>query len=239
MKNTILSLLVAVGLIGSASAQTTLFRDDFSGNSVDATKWDVTNLGGGYITQGGGVLTFNHPNFWDGAFITTKMGFDTPYRVDGSFLPDPDYPITTITLRTSGSYGGYYNDPYGIQLGLYFGTSAALVYFTPDTNVSLIDFNAVFNPNQWNTFSIYDYGDSISLIINNNAVLDKFAVSPTMGVGNKVALTDSDNGNFNGDIDASSIGPVTISSVPEPSTYALFGIGAIGMLMVMRRKKTA
>jgi hypothetical protein len=28
-------------------------------------------------------------------------------------------------------------------------------------------------------------------------------------------------------------------SVPEPSTYALFGIGAIGMLLVMRRKKTA
>ena len=27
--------------------------------------------------------------------------------------------------------------------------------------------------------------------------------------------------------------------IPEPSTYALFGIGAIGMLMVMRRKKTA
>ncbi|MEI7463490.1 MAG: PEP-CTERM sorting domain-containing protein [Candidatus Taylorbacteria bacterium] len=25
--------------------------------------------------------------------------------------------------------------------------------------------------------------------------------------------------------------------VPEPSTYALFGIGAIGLLMVMRRKK--
>jgi hypothetical protein len=28
------------------------------------------------------------------------------------------------------------------------------------------------------------------------------------------------------------------SAVPEPSTYALFGLGAIGMLMVMRRKKT-
>ena len=34
--------------------------------------------------------------------------------------------------------------------------------------------------------------------------------------------------------------PVTIvNTVPEPSTYALFGIGAIGMLMVLRRKKTA
>ena len=32
---------------------------------------------------------------------------------------------------------------------------------------------------------------------------------------------------------------VGILIVPEPSTYALFGIGAIGMLMVMRRKKTA
>jgi hypothetical protein len=32
---------------------------------------------------------------------------------------------------------------------------------------------------------------------------------------------------------------VTGTAVPEPSTYALFGIGAIGMLMVMRRKKTA
>ena len=27
--------------------------------------------------------------------------------------------------------------------------------------------------------------------------------------------------------------------IPEPSTYALFGIGVIGLLMVMRRKKTA
>ena len=31
----------------------------------------------------------------------------------------------------------------------------------------------------------------------------------------------------------------TAQLVPEPSTYALFGLGAIGMLMVMRRKKTA
>jgi len=31
----------------------------------------------------------------------------------------------------------------------------------------------------------------------------------------------------------------SVAVVPEPSTYALFGLGAIGMLMVMRRKKTA
>lgn len=39
------------------------------------------------------------------------------------------------------------------------------------------------------------------------------------------------------------IGPALLpgetAAVPEPSTYALFGIGAIGMLMVICRKKTA
>ena len=30
-----------------------------------------------------------------------------------------------------------------------------------------------------------------------------------------------------------------VQSVPEPSTYALFGLGGIGVLMVLRRKKTA
>ena len=32
---------------------------------------------------------------------------------------------------------------------------------------------------------------------------------------------------------------VSLVSVPEPSTYALFGMGAIGILIVLRRKKTA
>ena len=32
---------------------------------------------------------------------------------------------------------------------------------------------------------------------------------------------------------------IEFNVVPEPSTYALFGLGAIGMLMLMRRKKTA
>ena len=35
------------------------------------------------------------------------------------------------------------------------------------------------------------------------------------------------------------VAEIALQSVPEPSTYALFGLGAIGMLMVLRRKKTA
>ena len=32
---------------------------------------------------------------------------------------------------------------------------------------------------------------------------------------------------------------ITAGAVPEPSTYALLGIGAMGLLMVLRKKKTA
>jgi hypothetical protein len=35
------------------------------------------------------------------------------------------------------------------------------------------------------------------------------------------------------------VSSLNVQAIPEPSTYALFGLGAIGMLMVMRRKKTA
>ena len=236
MKKHILSLLVAVGLIGSAPAQTTVFQDDFSGTSVDATKWDVTNLGGGYVTQGGGVLTFNHPNFWDGVFITTKTEFNTPYKIVGSFLPDPDYAISVVTFRASGSYGGYYNDPYGMSLAFFFGLSANLSYGTSTEGQSLVDVPVSFNINGWNSYSIYDYGDSISVIFNDSTIIDKLAVSPSMKVGNKVVFTDSDNGNFSGLIDKSSMGPVTISSVPEPSTCAFFGLGALAMIAAYRRK---
>ena len=50
----------------------------------------------------------------------------------------------------------------------------------------------------------------------------------------------TDEGNWSGgSYNSSYVGPITVSTIPEPSIYALFGIGAIGMLMVMRRKKTA
>jgi hypothetical protein len=34
-----------------------------------------------------------------------------------------------------------------------------------------------------------------------------------------------------------STGKLTVQAVPEPSTYALLGLGALGMLVVLRRRK--
>jgi len=85
MKRYILYLIVTVGLIVSASAQTTLFQDDFSGTSVDTSKWSVNTIGYGSVTQGNGILSFNHPSGSSKANITTVSQFNQPFTISGSF----------------------------------------------------------------------------------------------------------------------------------------------------------
>jgi len=238
MKKLILFLLVAVGLIGSASAAV-VFQDDFSGTSVDATKWDVTNLGGGYITQGGGVLTFNHPGYSDGSILKSLHDFNTPFEISGSFQ-GPANSIHSIITRASGDYHNvFYNDAFGLVFNFYFGNSLSIYMMSPDNIIQNIeggDVSITYNPMTWNYYRITDYGNSATVELNG-AIIANVAVDPSFGYGNKILLTDGDN--WGGGPSYSSIGPVTISSVPEPSTYALFGIGAIGLLLVLRRKKTA
>ena len=207
--------------------------------SVDATKWDVTNLGGGYITQGGGALTFNHPNYSGGTLLTSLHDFNTPFQISGSFS-GPANSINGIITRASGDYHKiFYNDPFGLVFSFYFGTSLSIFKMTPDSTIVNIpggDIYITYDPTAWNYFKISDYGNSATVELNGTMIAN-IAVDPSFGYGHKIVLTDGDN--WGGGPSYSSIGPVTVSSVPEPSTYALFAIGAIGMLRVMRRKNTA
>jgi hypothetical protein len=59
------------------------------------------------------------------------------------------------------------------------------------------------------------------------------------GTGNGGTTWTLDSISFNSTPGASVTVTDTTAAIPEPSTYALFGIGAIGMLMVMRRKRAA
>ena len=59
------------------------------------------------------------------------------------------------------------------------------------------------------------------------------------GTGNGGTTWTLDSISFNSTPGASVTVTDTTAAVPEPSTYALLGIGAIGLLMVLRKKKTA
>jgi hypothetical protein len=238
MKRIILSTLVAVKMIGSANAITTLVQDHFIGVSVDVTKWSVINLGGGYITQGGGTLTFNHPNYSDGVYLTSLYDFNTPFEITGSFQGVGNNAIHSFITRASGDHHSvFYNDAFGLNFNFYYGSSLSIYMMTPDSTIVNIpggDVNITYDPTAWNYFKIADYGNSATVELNG-AMIAKIAVDPSFGYGRKIILTDGDNWGYGPSY--SSIGAVTVAAVPEPSIHFLFGIGVIGMLIVSRRKK--
>ncbi len=217
-----------------------LFQDDFQSDTLDTAKWDVTSYLSGYVTQSNGNLTLNHPNA-GGAFITSKVNLFSPYEISGSFLSYPGYGINGIHLRATGQYDqSHYNDPYGIWVGFYFGTNVNIEYASTTTGWTfLYDLPVSYDVASRNYFSIIDYGDSISVSLNGSLIIDKFAVDPNMGEGNKIVLADSDNwGGFPNSNVSSSFGPIMVTSVPEPTTLIPSAILVAAALFVRRRPRS-
>jgi formylglycine-generating enzyme required for sulfatase activity len=104
------------------------------------------------------------------------------------------------------------------DVGAYSSSSSA--YGTYDQGGSL---------NEWTDGVILGGGRIIRGGDWNNSYLGM--ESPTRGDGGNAAVTYQD--------DDLGFRLVTSTTVPEPTTYALLGLGAIGMLMLMRRKKAA
>ena len=99
------------------------------------------------------------------------------------------------------------------------------------------------------------YGALIDAVLSYGTSGGNIGVNESTG-GYWAARFDAGGGNFNYgyvQVDVTSSGmtfgmagvettpnlAITAGAVPEPSTYALLGIGAIGLLMVLRKKKTA
>ena len=89
--------------------------------------------------------------------------------------------------------------------------------------------NNTYSANAGGTFNI-SAGDNLVYTPGTDSIVLNipFADLPELNKTNSVQF-----GGFKG------LNTVSIVAAPEPSTYALFGIGAIGLMMVLRRKKTA
>jgi PEP-CTERM motif len=241
MKKPILSLLIAVGLIGSASASV-IFQDNFNGYTINTNDWTENLYGNSSIAQSNGTITLNSapsdPYNYNRAVLTTVQGFNQPIAISGTFSLQGTSAYFLIATRSSGLADINYNAPYGLEVQVldtnpwWYLRSAQILNNSPsgDTQIAAIQ-GISFNPQATNSYQFIDYGDSVSFYLNGNLLINT-PVDPSFSEGNQVSLSDSGAG------ETSVLGPVSITAVPEPSTYALFGLGAIGILMVLRRKKT-
>jgi trimeric autotransporter adhesin len=292
MKKIILSLLIAVGLIGSASAAV-LTGDltngltayySFNGNANDSSgnglngviasdPGGATNLVSltnnqfgdpnsaynftGVIHQGGWDYNYSHyasswisvPNSGQVLSQLTNWTISCNVQINGASDDVNGRIITREGVDYSGQNGFYldYNLENGFSTGSGYGGGGA---GTPwdGTKISIGNWYYVTATYNGSIVNLYVNGVntiSQSIALNNSGNQD-------LSIGRHVAGPISNPpgfySNLNGVLDNVGIWNTALSSdqvsqlyalqsVPEPSTYALFGIGAIGMLMARRRKE--
>jgi hypothetical protein len=182
MKKTILFLLVAVGLISSASSA------------------DVIGNGSGNI----GYPTYS------GVYRNLTISLELPLLNGGDFFSSGEFTLNYGFNR--GAWQEYQNGRI-IKINL---NSLQSEQWMPDSSAY-----------QVHTFAL-NY-DTLAAISGSSGNVLYATVDLQMPYG-------FDRFTQSGyvTIDSSQI---SLESMPEPSPYALFGIGAIGMLMVLRRKK--
>jgi hypothetical protein len=283
MKNTILSLLVAVGITCSASAA--VFTGDLNNGLV------------AYYSLNGNT-TDNSGNGNDGVASYISYGLDRfgnangaayfGYSSGSSWLDFGNMGnITCPTLNSLNNYPITYSlwfNLLGYQNWLSYRGGGVMTLIGKEGSGYADAALAIYNDNgvapnqisylgsQWNPSTIspqLDQWNNLIFTISNDGTQTFYlngskvfqTNSPTIlncssdipfmiGASSSYGSPNhyrvpfngcmSDIGIWNTALSSEEVSSLyTLQSVPEPSTYALFGIGAIGLLMVMRRKKTA
>jgi len=199
-------------------------------------------------------LIFNGQWSFD-LWTVDDIGYDSKNRYRNSlakyFLPSENEFYKAAYGKSDGS--GYYlyptasdTPPTAVASGTEAGTA---VYNSHFPNFNNIQTASVYEAGGLSSYGTMGQGGNISQLLEsaydgkNNSIIEY----RTQRGGNFAFTVDQLQSSSRDFVSAGydgkdegigfRVASVDIGSIPEPSTYALFGIGAIAMLMVLRRKK--
>ena len=241
MKRFILSLLVAVLLIGSASSQVTFSNTQRTQQFPTGETTTVTNN-----------LSFNNSPYNYGDYMSgynTEINYNSLASGTMLYVYSSDafhiYPWSrdSWSINRDTSNEGY------ATLTLSGAVSSgylSLSELTPITGVYYLTYQPVYT-NQITYDSTINYGFLPSGTVLDIYSSDAFHIYPWSRDSWSINRDTSGNGystlTLSGDVSGGSISlsdltPITavsVESVPEPSTYALFGLGALALIVRYRR----
>jgi autotransporter-associated beta strand protein len=194
----------------------TLLVNNTAGSALGISTVLVTNTGtfGGNGTIGGPLSVGN-----GGSLTPGFNGSGSLALSDGLALQDGS--ITSLLISSTTNYTSLV-----IQGGALTYEGTLQLNLTP----------YVANASPGDIFSLFSTWGGVTINTNDFSNIQVIGASFTFTDYSGLWIGTDINDNLTYQF-SDATGMLTVSSVPEPSTYALFGIGAIGMLMVMRRKK--
>lgn len=183
--------------VASNGAATFALFDDFNASSINPSKWTVSTVGGGSVTESQGLIALA-ANTYQNARLTSTSSFTRPMvigtmfePVGGSGLGVRDRFSSSNVLQAPFSFdAGIYNaDNYGIDV--YWGGSTGPVFNTNTFYRS----EEVFIPGTSVKWTIYS-SNRVSLY-TNSASTSKASYKPDYAVGDFPPVSSYDFGNMN------------------------------------------
>lgn len=260
MKHLLRLALLGSVLVATASAQTLLhqwrFGENDSGATNGGTVTTVTDHVGTLNLTASGTVTYTSTTAGTsstlaaafgtgGSFVGSEDGTLAPgasFIVEGWFYLNGTPPATTNLL--------YYNgNPSNNGIGLYVTGTSLRAMEGGRSDVSA----GTLNANQWNYVALVYANGSYRTYVNSDSVIsytgtgsfnDYFGggggLGTYIGPGFAGSIDELRVSSFTGTFNTSMLSYNTISSVPEPSTYAaLAGLVALGLVAWRRRQARA
>ena len=206
-------------------------NDDFNGTSVNASLWNVIlPFDQSQISESGGSLTTTGRGT-----LETVAGFSSPYTVSGAVTLNNSLEHFSVTLRSDlqtgyqSTDGSFYYELTGVKAEFSAdGNQISIQQFTPNDTTILSLASYSFFVGQTYDFSVTDTGSEIDFAINGVSLL---SAATTYATGDQIAFQSREFPDISSSLDFVSIAPV-----PEPSSFALAGLGSLILKMYSKIK---
>jgi hypothetical protein len=218
-----LSLLLTSAL----GAQT--ITDAFPGTVLNTANWTASAFQSGTVTVDNGLTLTARGR------ITSAFGFTGPLTITGTVSFPNTNEYLSISFRSSGAYADPVYGSASDGVGVLFGPALNAVRFhigDTDGGSDILNQSFSYTTNTPYNFKITDDGFNIGVYLGDLGT-PLFTTTSAVSSGNLVGFYSREN------IGTSMISTISVTAVPEPSTYAaLAGLAALGLAGTKRRRNT-